>query len=71
MFKVYCRKTLPSIQNMQIYCLSCKKHTNNIRSKIVIMTNKLIKEKSRCANCRVDKSRFLISKHNKKVVGLI
>ena len=56
---------------MQIYCLSCKKHTNNIRSKIVIMTNKLIKEKSRCANCMVDKSRFLISKHNKKVVGLI
>ena len=44
---------------MQRYCFSCKKHTNNIGSKKVIMTNKLVRERSRCANCMVDKSRFL------------
>ena len=44
---------------MQPYCFSCKKHTNNIGSKKVIMTNKLVRERSRYANCMVDKSRFL------------
>ena len=44
---------------MQNYCLSCKKHANNIGSKKVIMTNKVIREKLRCANCIADKSRFL------------
>ena len=44
---------------MQPYCFSYKKRTNNIGSKKVIMTNKLVRERSRCANCMVDKSRFL------------
>ena len=30
------------------------------------MTNKVIGEKSICANCMVDKSKFLKQKHNKK-----
>ena len=30
------------------------------------MTNKVIREASRCANCMVDKSRFLKQKPNKK-----
>ena len=30
------------------------------------MTNKVIRGKSRCANCMFDKSRFLKEKHNKK-----
>ena len=30
------------------------------------MTNKVFREKSRCANCIVDKSRFLKQKSNKK-----
>ena len=51
---------------MQTYCLSCKKHTNNIVSKKVIMTNKVVIKKSICANCMSDKSRFLKHKHNKK-----
>ena len=33
------------------------------------MTNKLIRQKSKCANCMSDKSRFLEQNHNKKVVG--
>ena len=51
---------------MQNYCLSCKKHSNNIGSKKVIMTNKVIRERSRCANCMPDKSGFLKRKPNKK-----
>ena len=51
---------------MQTYCLRCKKHTNNIGSKKVMMTNKIVREKSRCANCMVVKSRFLKENFNKK-----
>ena len=51
---------------MQTYCLSCRKHTENIGSKKVIMTNKIVKETSKCDNCVADKSRFLKQKSNKK-----
>ena len=47
---------------METYCLGCRKHTGNIGSKKVVMTNNVIRDKSRCANS--DKSRSL--KHNKK-----
>ena len=47
-------------------CKSCKKHTGNIGSKEVTMRNKVIREKSRCANCMSDKSRFLKQKSNKR-----
>ena len=40
---------------MQTYCLTCKKHTSNIGSIKVIMTNKAIRDKLRCANCISDK----------------
>ena len=30
------------------------------------MTNKLIRDKSRCANCMADKSRFSKQEHSKK-----
>ena len=51
---------------MKTCCLSCRKHPDNIGSKKVIRTNKVVREKSTCANCMVDKSRFLIQKSNKK-----
>ena len=35
------------------------------------MTNKVIRDKSRCFNCMSYKSRFLKQKRNKKVVGNI
>ena len=49
---------------MQPYCLSCKKHIDNIGSKKVVMTNKVIRQTSRCANCVAKKSRFLKQKSN-------
>ena len=54
---------------MQTYCLGCKKHTGNISSKKVMMMNKVIRDKSRCANCMSDKSRFLKQRYNKKSSG--
>ena len=43
---------------MQTYCLSCKKHTDNACPKKAITTNKVIRQKSRCANCMANKLLF-------------
>ena len=51
---------------MQTYCLSCKKHANNVGAKKVTMTNKVVRVKSIYANCIPDKLRFLRQKSNKK-----
>ena len=47
------------------YCLACRKHTNNIASRKVTMTNNVVRDKSRCGECLSDKSRFLKQKPNK------
>ena len=36
---------------MQTYCLSCRKHRDNIDSKKVIMTNKVVRQTWKYANC--------------------
>ena len=52
---------------MQTYCLSCRKHTDDIGSKRVITTNKVIRQSPKCVNCVAEKSRFLkLQKSNKK-----
>ena len=48
------------------YCLACRKHTNNTASRKVTMTNKVIRDKSRCSECLSDKSSLMKQKHNKK-----
>ena len=32
---------------LRAYCLACRKHSNNIGSKTISMTNKVIRDKSR------------------------
>ena len=54
---------------LRTYCLTCREHTDNIGSGKVTMTNKVIRDKSRCAQCLSDKSKFLKQKLNKKVVS--
>ena len=49
---------------LRTYCLACRKQTNNIGSRKVTMTNKVVRNKSRCGECLSDKSRFLIQKPN-------
>ena len=34
---------------LRIYCLACREHTNNIGSRKVNMTDKVITDKSRCS----------------------
>ena len=56
---------------LRTYCLACRKHANNIASRKVTMTNKVVREKSRCGECLSDKSRILKQKPNSKVVNNI
>ena len=42
---------------MKTYCLGLKNTLIILFKKKVIMTNKLIREKSKCADCMADKSR--------------
>ena len=44
---------------VRTYCLACRKDKNNIVSRKVTMTNKVIRDKSRCSECLSDKSRFI------------
>ena len=53
---------------LRTYCLACREHTDNIVSKRVTMTNKVIRDKSRCFQCLSDKKRFMKQKLNKNVV---
>ena len=39
---------------LKTYCFACREHTGNIGSKRVTMTNKVIRDKSRCAQCLFD-----------------
>ena len=47
-----------------MYCFGCKVYTQNFRPKEVKMTNKVLREKSHCAVCKSNKSRFLKQKIN-------
>ena len=66
MYKICCKKNITiNIKNADLL-FKVQKSTKNIGSKKVTMTNKVIRDQSRCANCMVDKSRFLKQKHNKQ-----
>ena len=56
---------------LRTYCLASRKHTNNIASRKVTMTNKVIRDKSRCSECLSDKSRFMKQKIIKNGVSSI
>ena len=51
---------------LRTHCLACREHTNNIGSKRITMTNKVVRDKSKCAQCLSNKSRFMKQKLNKK-----
>ena len=51
---------------LRTYCLACRKHTNNIASRKVTMTNTVVRGKSMCGKCLYGKSRLLKQKANKK-----
>ena len=43
---------------MQTYCLKSKRHNYNSWPPKIIVTNKVIRQKSKCANCMANKSLF-------------
>ena len=51
---------------MKNYSLSCRKYTDNFCSKKVILTNKVVRQTSKCAYSVAEKSRFFLKKSNKK-----
>ena len=51
---------------MQTYCLSCRKHTEKIDPRKVIITNKVVRQTSSCANFVAKKLIFLKNKSSKK-----
>ena len=48
------------------YCLGCKDYTHNFKAREIKITNKILKEKSKCVIFRSSKSRFLKQKYNNK-----
>ena len=52
------------------YFFGCKDFTHNFRPQEKKMTNKVLREKSNCAVCWWNKSRFLKQKHKNKKQSL-
>ena len=44
---------------MKIYCVKCRKDTENIDSKMVETKNNRLIVESKCSVCRIKKSRFV------------
>ena len=65
-FKIYCQAHTPYIIKIKTYCLACRKHTNNVGSWNTTMTNKVIRNKSKCGVRLSDKSRFMKQEPDKK-----
>ena len=53
---------------MQTYCVSCRKNTDNVNSKMVKSKNGRLKLKSQCSICGNNKSRFV---KREKAKGLL
>ena len=41
---------------LKTYCLACRKHTRNIASRKVTKTNRIVRNKSRCSECCLNKN---------------
>ena len=53
-------------QSGTMHCFRRKDYTQNFRPQEVKMTNKVLRQKSRCVVCLSNKSRFLKQKHKNK-----
>ena len=54
---------------LRTYCLARREHTGSINSKKITMTNIVIRNKLKYAECFSDKSSFMKQKYNKNVVS--
>ena len=46
-------------KNWTPYCLGCKDYNHNFKPEELKMTNKVLREKSKCIVCQSSKSKFL------------
>ena len=53
---------------MKIYCVKCKRDTENIDPKIVRTKNKRLIMQSQCTDCRNKKSRFIKEQEAKGIL---
>ena len=53
---------------MQTYCVSCRKNTNDVNSKMVKTKNGRLQLKSQCSICGNKKSRFLKKQEAKGIL---
>ena len=50
---------------IETYCLAYRGHTGNIGLRKITMANKVIRDKSRCAQCLSDRPKFMKQKLKK------
>ena len=53
---------------MKIYCVKCKRDTENINPKMVRTKNKRLIMQSQCTDCRNKKSRFIKEQEAKGIL---
>ena len=66
LFKLQENKRNNTSSKYMTYCLSCKKHTNNMASRSVTMTNEVLRQKPKFSVSLSDKSIFLNKKPSKR-----
>ena len=54
---------------MNIYCVKCKKDTENLNSKIFRTKNNTLIMQSKCLVCRIKKSRFVKEREAKGLLS--
>ena len=54
---------------MKIYCVKCRKDTENIDSKMVETKNNRLIVESKCSVCRIKKSRFVKEQETKGLLS--
>ena len=56
---------------MKTYCVKCKKHTENLNSKIFKTKNGRLFMQSKCTDCGIKKSRFIKKQEPKGLLSKI
>ena len=56
-------------QNMETYCLICRKNTDNANSKVIKTKNGRLQLKSQCSICGNKKSRFVSEKEGPGILS--
>ena len=54
---------------METYCVKCRKNTKNLNSKIFKTKNGRLVMQSKCADCGIEKSRFVKKQEAKGVLS--